>query len=219
MNIFQRIRRRPFLCILLTLLLAIISGCRPKTEIDQSFLTDLPCIAPCWYDLKLNKSTKADVLTTLYQLPFVDKGSIHEYGTRWDADDNAIEIYYECVDPRGGCGSLTLSEDQLKTIWMSVNYPLTFKDAVKKLGKPGYLEYGVCNLGVPSCRVNLSWPEQSIIVGADLEKTKFCDDIRAGQTIPSETQVTDIFYTVEESFKLETGSCLHRLSWPGFSEP
>ena len=219
MNIIQRIRRRLFLCILLILLLAIISGCRSKTEIDQSFLTDLPCTAPCWYDLKVNKSTKADVLTTLYQLPFVDKGTIHEYGTRWDEDDNAVEIYYECVDPRGSCGSLTLSENHLKTIWMSVKYPITFKDAVKKLGEPEYLEYGVCNLRVPSCRVNLSWPEQSIIVGADLEKIKFCDDIRVGQTIPSETQITEIFYTVEESFELEVGSCLHRLSWPGFSNP
>lgn len=220
MKIFHRIRKKkPFLSILFILLVVIIPGCMRKTHTDQSFSTNLPCTAPCWYDLILNTSNKTDVLTTLYQLPFIDKKSIREYGSRWGTDDQAIEIYYECSDPRKSCGSLTLSGDRLKMIWILTNYPLTLKNVVEKLDNPEYLEYGVCDQGAPKCSIILSWPDQNIMVKADVEKTELCDELRTGQTIPPETQVTDIFYATKETFTLEAGSCLHRLVWPGFNEP
>lgn len=174
-----RIRERLLLYFSL-LLMIIISGCQQKTEVDQSFTSGLPCKAPCWYGLKLDVSSKADVLTTLDQLPFVDKKSIHEYGTRWYADDHAIVIYYDCINSRENCGSLLLSEDRLKQIWIAIKYPLTLKQAVDKLGQPEDIQYGVCQPGY--CEVNLDWPNQRIFVGSSLKNSSLCNEIQAGQT-------------------------------------
>lgn len=201
------------------ILIILISGCVQKKDIDQSFTTDSPCTAPCWYGLQLDVSSRADVLATLNNLPFIENRSIHEYGYRWGTDDQAIEIYYDCIGTKTGCGSLVLSGDRLKMMWMSIKYPLTFKQAVDKLGKPEYLEYGVCEPEAPSCRLNLSWPGQRIFVVADLKKAELCAEMKAGNTIPPETQIAFIFYSKKEGFKLDTASCLNRLPWPGFSEP
>jgi hypothetical protein len=218
MKISFRIKVRLLLCLSL-LLIFILSGCRQNTEIDSSFITDLPCSAPCWYGLKLDVSSKADVLATLNQLSFVDKKSIHEYGSRWRSDDQAIAIYYDCISLHGNCGSFTMSGDRLKRIWMHINYPLTFKQAVDKLGEPEYIEYGVCQ--PEYCRVNLDWPDQNIFVVSSKKGMMLCNEIQPGKkTISPEAQITDIFYAiVEESPKQDVGSCLQLMPWPGFREP
>ncbi len=48
------------------------------SQMDKSLLTDTPCPAPCWYGLELEKSSKADVLTTLQTLSFINSNSIDE---------------------------------------------------------------------------------------------------------------------------------------------
>lgn len=218
MKISFRIKERLLLYLSLTLML-IMSGCKQKTEIDQSFTSDLPCKAPCWNGLKLDVSSRSDVLTTIKQLSFVDKNSIHEYGTRWYADDHAIVIYFNCIDSRENCGSLLLSEDRLKQIWIAIKYPLTLKQAVDKLGQPEDIQYGVCQPGY--CRLSLDWPNQRIFIESSLKNSNLCNEIRAGQTnLPPEIQVTDIFYmVVEEVPKSDAGSCLQLMPWPGFREP
>jgi hypothetical protein len=215
MKLSFRIRERLLLYLSL-LLMIIISGCKQKMAIDQSFTSDLPCKAPCWNGLELDVSSRADVLETVKQLSFVDKNSIHEYGTRWYADDHATEISYDCIDSRENCGSLLISEDRLKQIWIAINYPLTIKQAVDKLGQPQDIQYGVCQPGY--CRLSLDWPSQNIFIESSLQNSDLCNEIRAGQTsLPPETQVRDIFYMViEEGPRSDEGSCLQLLPWPGF---
>jgi hypothetical protein len=68
----------------LSLLLTIsISGCESRSTsksgiATQSFLSDEPCAAPCWYGLVPGESSKADVLRVLAELPFVDMSTISE---------------------------------------------------------------------------------------------------------------------------------------------
>jgi hypothetical protein len=46
--------------------------------LDRSLLTDKPCMAPCWYGLDINKSTKDKVMETLKTLSFIDQNRIFE---------------------------------------------------------------------------------------------------------------------------------------------
>jgi hypothetical protein len=142
--------------LLLTIVLVACSGWKNDPKADRSFITDMPCVAPCWYGLELGKSNKADVAETLKELPFIDKASIHEYGTRWLEDDYAKEFYFGCVHPRKeSCGSALISNDKLMSLWLSVGYSLSIEMVVDKLGEPDYLVYGGCVPYAPICSVGL----------------------------------------------------------------
>jgi hypothetical protein len=206
--------------LILALALVACSGWKNNPKADRSFITDMPCKAPCWYGLELGKSSKADVAVALDELPFIDKASIREYGTRWLDDDYAREYYFGCVHPKKeSCGSALISNDKLMTLWLSVGYSLSFKMGVDKLGEPDFLDYGGCVPYTPVCSVSLYWLRKGIVISSDLKNGKVCQAIQKDNSIPADLQVTDIFYTVEDAFGPGTMGCFHRISWPGFSNP
>jgi hypothetical protein len=189
-----------------------------KTEglMEESFLTGLPCEAPCWQGLEIDKSTKSDIVAKLQELPFVEKRSIKEYGTVWIADQNAVAIRFDCASPRRFCGEFTLSKDRLKRMLFSIGYSLTFGKVVEKLDSPDSVSAGVCQPERPDCTVGLNWPGKGIFVGTHGYDGDLCDAVQKGLKIPGRTKVTEIAYSVEEAFASVEGSCIQNLPWPGF---
>lgn len=216
MTTYNRIK----LVVLGFLLAMFLSSCsteQKETLKDESFITGLPCAAPCWQGLELDKSNKSDVIAKLQELPFVDKGSIREYGARWMSDQNAVAIHYDCTSPRRACGELRLSGDRLKNIHFLIEYPLTFDDVIEKLNSPDFVSVGVCQPEKPDCRVGLNWPGKGIFVGTHGDDVDLCEAVRKGLKIPAKTKVTEIAYSAEEAFAPVEGSCLQDLPWPGLS--
>ena len=208
------------LALLLTIFLVACSGFKNDPLVDRSFITDSPCIAPCWYGLELDKSGEADALETLKKLPFVDLKWIKEFKTFWFEDNNAMGINYGCIHPRDElCGGIIVSRDKIKNMWQSVGYSLTVKMVVDKLGKPEYVDYGGYHPEVGGCELILAWPEKEISVERVDPKNEIpCQEIREGHGIPPETKITGIFYGVKEAYGSEPRGGLTRISWPGFSE-
>jgi len=216
MKIYHIRSKFAWLSLCLAILIASCSVMQRETFVDDSFLTGLPCTAPCWQGLELDISSKSDVLAKLQELTFVDQRSIKEYGTPWMDDDNAVGIRFNCTFSNGLCGEFKLSNDELKNMYFPIEFSLTFGEVVKMLGKPDYITTGVCQPEKPDCTVGLNWPEKEIYVGTHGYDVDLCTAMENGFKIPSETKVTDIAYSVKEAFMSVEGSCLQQLPWPGF---
>jgi hypothetical protein len=188
---------------------------------DQSFTTDKPCAAPCWYGLEPDRSTKADVLAVLTQLEFIDSASVQEYSDRWFEDDHALGIAFDCIHPKiAGCVNAIISGDKLKWLRTSAGSKLTVKMTVDKLGIPSYVDYGPYAPEVGGCIVTLAWPPRGISIGMlDTRNDEACRAIRDGHGIPADLRVTSLDYTVQGAFTSDPGGCCKRVLWPGFAKP
>jgi hypothetical protein len=209
--------------VILLLWLPIMVSCSlfydPK--IDQSFLTNQPCASPCWYGLIPGEATKADVLETLKELPFIDYSSIREYGTVWNLDNAAESIRFGCSHPKKeGCGAALISDDQLKVLWLNVNFRLDIEMVVNKLGPSSYVDYGVYAPEVGGCIVSFSWPKLNIEASnLDTRNNRLCSIIQNQHNIPRKIEIQSMSYAVDEAFSPEPGGCCQRIEWPGFEKP
>lgn len=205
------------------LLVMIIAACSKvfyDSKADKSFLTNLPCAPPCWYGLIPGEATKADVLKTLKELPFIDYATIREYRTVWNLDNAAESIRFGCSHPRKDeCGAALISDDQLKELWLTVNFRLDVEMVITKLGPPTYVDYGGFQPEVGGCFLSLAWPDNGI--GVDHTDTKsdwLCKTIQAKRGIPRNIEIEAIIYAVEDDFA-KPGGCCQRIEWPGFEKP
>jgi len=199
------------------LLLTLNSCSTDPTLIDRSFLTGETCEAPCWYGLEIDKSTKADILAKLDQLPFVEHNTYKEYDAGWMNDQNAKEIQFRCLNrPNEVCGGALTSNDILKRLWLRVGYDLSFVQAVDKLGSPDFLEYEQFSMS-GKCRIDLLWVESGIDISAYENGSQGCQSVADGNGVSPNKLVATIFYFAKEGFG-EPGSCCKRIPWPGFTE-
>lgn len=204
----------------LLVLLVSCSSVNFDSEADNSFLTDKPCPAPCWYHLELGISTQKDVLHTVENLPFVDNRSIKKYSGRWLNDDSAKSIDFGCIHPmKQGCGSIIISGDRMCSVWLLVNFPLTTEMIVDKLGIPDYLDYGGYHPEAGGCVVDFNWPNKGITGSIiDVKRDTLCRKIQETGTIPPKIQITDISYNEKNNFNSEPPAGRIRIQWPGFSQ-
>ena len=100
------------------------------------FVTGNPCSAPCWYGLQLNKSTEADVYSTLKKLDFVDQTSIGEWSVTWLNDADAKEIFYSCLYPNEkGCGSCSSISEQIEIFANDNPLPINGRNGCAETGR------------------------------------------------------------------------------------
>jgi hypothetical protein len=144
-----------------------IEGCTEDKQtsfVYRSFELEEPCAPPCWYDLRINESTEAEVLRVLESLPFIDASSIRisKVNPSWLEEEDVIDISSSCTQgERGDCVSFMIASDQLVNIWLRVDYKLTYGDIIAKLGPPS-AAYCAAFTGPGSVFV-MPWPEKNII--------------------------------------------------------
>jgi hypothetical protein len=208
--------------ILLFLSLLVLTGCSIADNadinsrlVDKSFVNSELCSPPCWYGLVIDKSTKADVLTKLDQLPFIVHEKYREYSTVWNDDNNAKEIQFDCVNFKY-CGGALISNNKLKRLWLRVGYDLTLKEVVDKIGIPDFLDYGIRIQG--GCKVDLWWLKHGLVIESIDEKTdEECQNISTGNGITPQKLVSIITYFSQGS-TVTPGDCCKRITWPGFAK-
>lgn len=226
----QHLSQRAVTWLVMILIGAVMTGCSSEVDeslVDRSFVTQQPCPPPCWYGLQIDKSTEGELLSTLKTLPFIDQASIVKYNTVWQNDENALGISYGCLSVREDdwktrCGGADFSGGKLKSLWMAVNYELTFGTAVDLLNQPSHIDYGPYHAEVSGggCIVDLIWPDKGIVIRAvQTTGNSICQSLRDGNGIDSNTEVQSIYYIAEEAFGPEPRACCTRISWPGFTKP
>ena len=211
---------RPLGGLALLVLMFVGAACSsgPDPKADQSFLTDEPCAAPCWHGLELGTSTKAQALSLLPTLAFVNAGSIADRATTWQGDNSARQVTFGCVHPRtNNCGSAIFAGDKLRWLELSVGYTLSMRMVVDKIGAPTLLDYSTGN--TPGCSVTAAWPGKNIAVVLDGLGDRVCQSLGQGQGVPETLKVTSLHYTEAQILQAGPDSCCGRLAWPGFSKP
>jgi hypothetical protein len=230
-----------FYLILSTAIVAVLVGCvspaSPTATLepsltDRSFLTDIPCAAPCWYGLELGKSTKADALAIAQTLSFIDSQVFLERPDHYLYLDGSKQNYVDatfvsliCREPeKEGCADLLFVNDSLKEIRLYPKYDLNFGDVVAHLGAPDYIQFSPLLMSSPLCSVGLTWKQRGIQAGfsgqgANTDQVR-CDavhkDPRVGRNLP----VQLIAYRLPENSALASipGSAGGD-PWAGFLEP
>lgn len=157
------------------LLTAAIAGCNRGTPtpdpklVDQSFLTDRPCAPPCYYGLKVDQSTKKEVLDKIKSIPFIDVGSATTLNARWPYDNQAKQVYFDCLyggQKYPGCISFVFSSGTLKRIEQTALFPLTIKIMVDKLGPPDYYIDFVQPGETIACSESFGWISKQIVASS-----------------------------------------------------
>jgi hypothetical protein len=184
--------------------------------VDQSFVTNAPCEAPCWYTLNLGISTESDVRKTLEQLPFVDQDSILERDSAWINENDAKRIFYDCSYLKDEmCGGFILSEGILKQIYTRVDYPLTFETVVEKIGPPNFYNM-IHGIEFQNCTINLFWLMSDVEVMISNYQHFNCP---VGTGIGPDFKVDWITYSLDNKpWKFERYSNVYH-PWQGFSKP
>ena len=193
---------------------------------DRSILTDSPCSAPCWYGLRLGKSTEADVLAILQSLSFVDPTTIQEQDVGyWDSSRRenikAKLISVKCKEPAGHqCVGLTVANDTLRSIGLFPNYTITFQEIVDHLGSPDYVRVGLIPPG-NTCKMSLIWVHRQIITDySDHSSNKLCFEIRSGKAVEPTLIAQSITYVLpDDGYLASIPDPGYDYSWPGFIKP
>lgn len=191
-----------------------------ESIIDKSLITNDSCEPPCWYDMKISKSTKKEAEFFLSQLPFVEAQSLKEYETYWIDGTIATAIQYNCVSSRSKpCGILTFHDGLLVKNWATVNYDVTIERVVQHLGIPDYLTYFYPN---PSqvCEISVIWIEKGISTNiVDLDKHNECKKIINGNKLSQDIFVESVLYTSKDVLVNSvnvTDGCCETIKWTGF---
>ena len=204
------------------LLLSVTAGCSipvPRTfPIDQSFLTGEPCAAPCWYGLKLDEATQETILSTLRGNELVDESSIRIYDNSvWPQFPTASEVYFCSKSEKHHCNTAVLSQGKLKMLWLSVQYDLTLKEIVQRLGEPDYISYAPYHPETRGCTLALYWPKSRLFVENVSETDdSVCQALSAGKGINPNIKVTGMVYAVSEAFGPGLTAGWPYAAWPGF---
>lgn len=163
---------------------------------DQSWLTDIPCGAPCWYGLEPGKTSREDAVATVSKLSFIDSSKLQE---------NSVLTTFPCKhQAEHVCVKMSFNNGFLEFLWILPSYPITLEQAVEKLGNPdGYSAYPT-DPGATGYRLDVIWKEKQLV----LEYTEYKDDIPFWEQslyeqirnnngkIPKNIFISDVLYTL-----------------------
>ncbi len=194
-------------------------------HMDRSILTGDPCQAPCWYGLELGKSTKSDVIRTIENLTFLDPENISTRASSyWDdtvGNVNSTRMNVgRIIKEYGNCVGFNFVDDEIKTISIIPNYPLSFKELVDSIGKPDYVQVFYLQNNVKDCDVTLEWTKRGIEDydrSAGLENQEYCTSVIEGKGVYSNLYVDTIVYCLPGHISLiDVPSRGRDFPWVGF---
>lgn len=175
---FARIGRT----LIVIVFLALLTGCSsllpvtaeplPTAIIDKSPFTDVPCSAPCWHGLVIGKSNASEVRSTLSVLPFINQKTIRYIpqvdvpGLTIDATPPGTLIYADCVRPAQPCLEITIADNILARIDITLNYQISAGETIADLGPPDFVGYHLMGAETITCQVELVWYSKQLVLNS-----------------------------------------------------
>lgn len=197
---------------------------------DQSILTNIPCMAPCWNNLVPDKSSTQDALEVLTHTKFINPENIVIRNSVWWADTKdgelipAIRILGLCAQPAETiCAEILVVNDKVKQITISPKYKITFEEIIENWGDPDYMLSNPYGAECTGCIVSLFWSEFSAnVISVDrrcVEGGNICKLIYNGGKIPQSFIVEEIIYSGSMPPYAEDWNKDSRMPWTGFESP
>jgi len=162
-------------------------------HVDRSFVTGQRCEAPCWYELRLGKSTVDDIRATLTQLQFIDQSTLFEWPI--DTEGSQLGFYFDCAyySPPGSCGELVAKNGILVQVFMTVQYPLTLESVIEKLSVPNFFTVDTSSTE-SNCILSIYWPEKNIVIIVEEDSRKKHCSANKNEPIDLNLQVISLIY-------------------------
>jgi hypothetical protein len=162
----------------MTLLGAFLFGCTEPNvlpspdQMDKSIFTGDPCAAPCWQGLEVGVANEREITAKLPTLTFVNPDTIQMFrgGTMPSivptTFSQGVIIKADCKYPEKPCLMLTIVDDILVEIVVSLNYDISVGEAIEHLGNPDHIGYGMLGAEKIVCEVYLVWNEKKLILAS-----------------------------------------------------
>lgn len=126
--------------------------------VDQSWLIDQPCTAPCWYGLIPGKTSREYAIETTGNLSFLDSKNIKL------REITGASFY--CIEPPNEvCVAMGFENNKLSNLWIYPNYHITLEQVVQRLGPPDSFYYSYKDPESRNCNLNLLWLKRQMILG------------------------------------------------------
>jgi hypothetical protein len=123
---------------------------------DQSWLTEKPCGAPCWYGLEPGVSSREDLISKVKQLSFINGNSAttDSVGTRFlykkTQSDSVVSMGFE--------------NGILEFLAFVPNYQIIFEQAVEKLGSPDGFSVEPMYPDAAGCELQVWWKNKKLVL-------------------------------------------------------
>lgn len=188
--------------------------------VDQSWLVDKPCSAPCWQGIEPGISSQQKAIQIVKDLSFVDGKSMRTYKST---------VSFLCRTPSNvSCVYMEFDNGLLFYLQLYVNYQLSIKQVVDKLGPPDSYIISRRTPEMKGCDAEFLWINRQLSVeyheelhngGDDL-----CDIVDAQNgKIPDALYVQSVNYMkasemddkIQTVQKPDTG--YNYILWKGFS--
>jgi len=130
-----------------------------RTLVDRSFMTDIPCTAPCWQGIVPGETSRSQAMQILEDSPYIRKGSLQEAGT----SEVGGVMWWWYAPGRRLKSSISWRGDVVQKITLGLTYDLTVDQVVSKFGPPEAIDIGTG--GVPEHSywiINLYYPGMGI---------------------------------------------------------
>lgn len=129
-------------------------GCNLTSQ--TSFLADLVCSPPCWFNITPGVTTQDEALEILRNLPFIDKDSVSTKGFYWNSFDDTI--FFRSTQQNWD-GEAYVMDQKIVLIGFYGKLNVPFEEAVEMLGEPKYV---INNRGRVSYSVRSLAPDKGI---------------------------------------------------------
>ena len=136
-----------------------------------SFLTDLVCSPPCWFNITPGVTTQDEALEILRNLPFIDKDSVSTKGFYWNSFDDTIFFH---PTSRNWDGEAYVMDHKIVLIVFAGKLNVRFEEAIEVLGEPKYV-INIRSHITPSYSIESFDPEKGVAYSfntADLSRRK-----------------------------------------------
>jgi hypothetical protein len=203
------------------LIILVVSSCTntssgKKTVIEPTFtedswLTDKPCKAPCWYGMEPGKTSKEEAMLTTKELSFIDPEGV---------TDSVNGLLFNCKN-YPGCVYMGFRDNILEFLNIYLYTTVTFKEVVDKLGNPDIVMIDPINPEGSGCYIGLLWLERQMEVRYAEEPGGFfrkdlCQQVNENNnTVPPDLTVQDVSI-MQKEFMAESLAGNDHIPWNGF---
>lgn len=171
---------------------------------EKYFLSDQPCIPPCWQGLTIGISTNDEILKKFADLEFAGADRLvikQEHLPDFDPEADWVEgkiIVVDCKN-RYRCMEVFVIHNKLREIIFRPDNGLKLADVIESFGNPDYLYPFLIDRPERDCEIEIIWIEKQLMlysakVGHSLEDIRNCHGVVQDGILPKDLIIVDVHY-------------------------
>lgn len=185
-------------------------------QMDKSPFTGVPCAAPCWQGLEVEKSSESEVMAVLPTLTFINQETVRKFQVSMPGADgiygSGVLVEASCANSDRQCLSIVVIDNVLTKIVVGINYEISSANAIEYLGKPDLVGYDTIALEKIACEVYLVWKNRRLVLASTFERTTGLDQVEKNCHVVRDTGKIPVGFIIAEARYLSNAELNAKLS-------